>query len=131
MPAFSGFVLFCATFIVLEDEAIMCVMRFMALLAWIWAEDSSAMSAIWSICWARACFERSIFAFWYAFWVSPFLRSSWICFLRMGSCLAAFCASRRACFAWKRAWNSTFMSRAAWRFDMVAVMVGGCGGSRW
>ncbi len=61
---FSGFVFFWATFMVRDDWAIMCVMRFMALLAWIWAADSSAMSAIWSICWARACLESSILAFW-------------------------------------------------------------------
>lgn len=35
MRTFSGFVLFCAMFMVRDDEAIMCVMRFMALLAWI------------------------------------------------------------------------------------------------
>lgn len=61
---FSGFVFFCATFIVRDDCAIMCVMRFMELLAWIWAAESSAMSAIWSICWARACLDSSILAFW-------------------------------------------------------------------
>ena len=55
---------FCATFIVRDDEAIIWVMRFMELLAWIWAADSSAMSAIWSICWASACLDSSILAFW-------------------------------------------------------------------
>lgn len=30
---FSGFVFFCAAFITLDDEAIICVMRFMELLA--------------------------------------------------------------------------------------------------
>lgn len=83
-----------------DDCAIMCVMRFIALLAWICEALSSAMSAIWSICWARACLDRSILAFWYAFAVSPFFSKSWICFLSSGSCLAAFWASRRACFAW-------------------------------
>lgn len=61
---FSGLVFFCARFIVRDDEAIMCVILFMALLAWICADDSSAMSAIWSICAASACLESSIFAFW-------------------------------------------------------------------
>lgn len=65
----------CATDMVRDDWPIMCVMRFMALFAWIWAEESSAMSAIWSICWASACFERSILAFWYALTVSPFFSS--------------------------------------------------------
>ena len=61
--AFSGFTLFWARFMVREDCAIMCVMRFMALLAWICATDSSAMSAAWSICAAMACFARSMRAF--------------------------------------------------------------------
>ena len=61
---FSGLVFFWAMFMVRDDEAIMCVMRVMALLAWICADDSSAMSAIWSICWARACLDSSILAFW-------------------------------------------------------------------
>lgn len=47
-----------------DDEAIICVMRFIELLAWICAADSSAMSAIWSICWASACLDSSTFAFW-------------------------------------------------------------------
>lgn len=103
-------------------DAIMCVMRFMALLAWICAADSSAMSAIWSICCASACLDSSILAFWYAFCVSPFFSRSWICFLRIGSCLAALVASRRACFAWKRAWNSTCMSRACCLLDIFDVL---------
>jgi hypothetical protein len=57
-------VFFCARFIVRDDEAIMFVIRFMELLAWICAADSSAMSAIWSICCASACLESSILAFW-------------------------------------------------------------------
>jgi hypothetical protein len=61
---FSGFMFFCALFIVRDDWAIMAVMRFMALLAWIWATDSSAMSAAWSICLAMACLARSMRAFW-------------------------------------------------------------------
>lgn len=61
---FSGLTFRWATDIVRDELAIMCVMRFMALLAEIWAEESSAMSAIWSICWASACLERSILAFW-------------------------------------------------------------------
>lgn len=55
---------FCALLIVREDCAIMAVMRFMALLAWICATDSSATSAAWSICWAMACLARSMRAFW-------------------------------------------------------------------
>ena len=103
-----------------ELLCIMAVMRFIELLAWICAALSSAMSAIESICCAMACLPSSTLAFWYAFCVSPRLSRSWICFFSSGSCLAAFWASRRACLAWKRAWNSTCMSRADWRFDIVS-----------
>lgn len=64
MRTFSGLVFFCAMFMTLELWPIIFVMRFIELLAWICAADSSAMSAIWSICWARACLDSSILAFW-------------------------------------------------------------------
>lgn len=60
----SGFMFLWAAFMVREDWPIIWVMRFMLLLAWICATLNSAMSAIWSICWARACFDSSILAFW-------------------------------------------------------------------
>src|SRR3954454_10488737 len=72
---FSGLALRWARCIVLDDCPIMVVMRFMALLAWIWASESSAMSAAWSIWAAMACLARSMRAFWAAWPVSPFLRS--------------------------------------------------------
>lgn len=55
---------FWALFIVLDDCAIMAVILFMALFAWICATESSAMSAAWSICLAMASLARSMRAFW-------------------------------------------------------------------
>lgn len=114
----SGFICLWALLMVFELCIIMAVMRFMALLAWIWATDSSAMSAAWSICLATASFASSTFAFcsaWAMDALSPFLIRFVICLRISPSAFWAFAASRRACLAEKRAWNSVCMSRASWR----------------
>lgn len=84
---------------VLLDCCIIEVMRFMALLAWIWATDNSAMSAAWSICWAIDSLASRMRAFCRAWSILPSLMSFVMSLVILVFSVAAFCASRRACFA--------------------------------